>query len=411
MQTLWQVLFGVLAVASLATLVYWGVAIFKIAVTVSTIPTARRGLSLPTPLGSGGRPPSVCVIVPAHNEESVIAQLVASLKGQDYPNLRVVLALDRCTDQTVLLARKTIGDDPRFEVMEITSCAEGWAGKVHAVHSGSTRSAHARDAELLLFADADTVFDPGCVRATVALLHERKLDLLSLLSTLTHDRWYEVWVQPAAGLELMRQYPITRANSTGDARRAFANGQFMLFRADAYRAVGGHEGVKDELLEDLALARRMAEHNRPAGVFVAAGVLRCRMYHSWAEFTRGWKRIYTEAAKRKDGRLVKSAWQARLFGTIFPLASYGLMLLTMLKPGAFGDARDGSLLLAAAAVVVFHTAIAWAYTLGGSPLWCALGHPLGAWRIASILSHAAQDLRRGTPTVWGGKSYVRERRV
>lgn len=398
----------VLGIAALGTLMYWGVAIYKIILTRATIPTVRRGLTLPPP---GPDAPSVCVIVPAHNEEKVIAQLVNSLRGQDYPKLRVVLSLDRCTDRTVAIAREQIGDDKRFEILELTSCAEGWAGKVHAVHSGVTRSTHARDADLLLFADADTVFDPGCVRASVALLRERKLELLSLLSTLTHDRWYEFFVQPAAGLELMRQYPITRANMDQD-RRAFANGQFMLFTAEAYHAIGGHEAVKDELLEDLELARRMAYANRPTGVFVADGVLSCRMYHSWAEFTRGWKRIYTESAKRKDARLAKSAWQVRIFGCIFPVLALTLAILALSGvPEGNHLVRTALGALAIAGVVAFTIAIGMAYRMGHTPLWCVPLHPIGAWRVAAILSQAAKDLRTGAPTVWAGRTYVRERRT
>ena len=86
-----------------------------------------------------------------------------------------------------------------------------------------------------------------------------------------------------------------------DSRRHFANGQFMLFRRDVYDAIGGHEAVKGELLEDIALARvvGMRRHDYAGGCLMADGMLFCRMYRSWEAFRRGWRRIYTEAAKRK----------------------------------------------------------------------------------------------------------------
>src|SRR5690606_40988737 len=71
----------------------------------------------------------------------------------------------------------------------------------------------------------------------------RSLALLSLLSTLFHDAWFEKLVQPAAGFELTRQYPPRRCNPRGDdpaAPRPFANGQFMLFDAAAYRRSEEH---------------------------------------------------------------------------------------------------------------------------------------------------------------------------
>ena len=51
----------------------------------------------------------------------------------------------------------------RFEIVEIDACPNDWAGKVHAVYAGVTRSRGAADADFLLFADADTLFSPGCI--------------------------------------------------------------------------------------------------------------------------------------------------------------------------------------------------------------------------------------------------------
>jgi cellulose synthase/poly-beta-1,6-N-acetylglucosamine synthase-like glycosyltransferase len=181
-------------------------------------------------------------VVPAHNESRVIAACVRSLRTETYPQLRVVFALDRCTDDTAALVRAGIAGDGRFEIVEIDACPDDWAGKVHAAHTGVTRSRGAQGADYLLFADADTVFEPGCIAASLALMRQRKLDLLSLLSTLTHDMWFERVVQTAAAFELMRQYPPIRANGL-KKRRAFANGQFMLFTRDTYDAVGGHAAV------------------------------------------------------------------------------------------------------------------------------------------------------------------------
>ncbi len=157
--------------------------------------------------------------------------------------LRVVLALDRCTDDTASLARAAVADDERFEFVEIDACPADWAGKVHAIHAGVTRSRGAADADYLLFADADTEFAPGCIAASLALMRDRDLDLLSLLSTLTHRTWFERVVQPAATMELMRQFPLTLANARKD-RRPFANGQFLLFTRNAYEEIGGHAAVK-----------------------------------------------------------------------------------------------------------------------------------------------------------------------
>src|SRR5262249_28674428 len=153
----------------------------------------------------------------------------------------------------------------------------------------------------------DTIFHPSCTRATVALLRHRNLDLLSLLSTLTADRWFERCVQPAAGFELIRQYPLVRMNRQGSHSRPFANGQYILIRREAYDRIDGHRSVRSEVFEDVRLAQHAAREKLRLGVFMADGMLRCRMYKDWAEFQRGWNRIFSESCNRRPNRLRQAA--------------------------------------------------------------------------------------------------------
>ncbi len=391
-----------LDLASLALLACWVVGLCQLIRTARHVPTARAGLSIPLPAS----PPRVCLIIPAHNEAAHIADLVVSLRAQDYPARRVVFALDRCTDGTAAAARAAIAGDPRFEIVEISSCPEGWAGKVNAVWRAVRGSTSAADADILAFADADCVFHAGCIRAAVALMTSRGLDLLSLLSTLTHDRWFELLVQPAAAFETVVQYPLIRAaRATG--RRAFANGQFMMFTREAYEDVGGHEAVRQALLEDLALSRLIAASERPAAVVVADGMVTCRMYTSWSEFRRGWKRIYTELASRKPERLVRHAWRVRAMGALLPLAALGNIVACAWDPGELGLLWCvPGMLLGAAGLAALYAVAAPLYRIGHTPLWAVPGYPIGAWCVSMLLSSAARDLKAGRAIEWAGREYV-----
>ena len=186
-----------LGTGAVVTTLLWGFVWGQVAQSMRLVPTLRRGQSLAATDPPTGR---VCVVVPAHNESRAIAEFVRSLRSETYPQLRVVLALDRCTDDTATLVRSGIAGDERLEIVEIYACPDGWAGKVHAVHAGVTRSRGAQGAEYLLFVDADAVFEPGCIAASLALMRQHKLGLLSLLSTLTHDTWFERVVHAAAAI-------------------------------------------------------------------------------------------------------------------------------------------------------------------------------------------------------------------
>jgi glycosyltransferase involved in cell wall biosynthesis len=401
----WHILSFALNSASVLLLVYWAIAIYRFAKTRRAVPTARAGLAL-----AAAEPPkqSVCVIIPAHNEEVSIGRLLESLRGQDYPDLRVVLCMDRCTDRTAQIAQQHAAQDQRIHLLEIHDCPSDWAGKVSAIWRG-VQTDWARSADLLLFADADTIFDPSCLRATVALLEHRRLDLLSLLSTLTLDRWFEKIVQPAAGMEMVRQYPIDRANRPpGTRRRPFANGQFMLFRREAYDRIGGHAAVKDELLEDIALARLMGESNWATGLMLADGLLRCRMYESWEQFRRGWKRIYTECAKLKSGRLRRSALVARVLGSILPaLAICNLLLALIMQQTEHASRFQANLWLGSAGLLAWGLMMLLVYRANHAPFWAVPGSIIGSWLVADILSEAARELDAGIPVRWAGREYVR----
>lgn len=397
----WEAIGVVVGIGPVLTIMLWSYVWLKVQQSAKVIPTLRRGLGLAASMPPRGR---VCVVVPAYNEAACIAALIGSLRAETYGELSVVLALDRCTDATETIAREAIGDDERFEIVVIETCPPDWAGKVHAVHAGVTRSRAAREANYLLFADADTTFSPGCVVAALALMRERRLDLLSLLSTLRYESWFERVAQMATSFELMRMYPLVLANQAVN-RRPFANGQFMLFRREAYDAVGGHTAVRKALLEDLALARRIDAAGRSAGVFVAAGLFHCRMYASWAEFRRGWKRIYTEGAQRNVRWLELGAMRIRVLGTILPVWTLAAWLL--IGPIMAGDAAVGSRLLALTMLATF----TWAGALlriammAHAPFWTVPLHIVGAWMAGGLFAEAADDLRAKRPTVWGGREY------
>lgn len=400
------ILLWTLTTMAVCLLIYWGAVGFHVTRTMVLTPTLRAAMKYP----ALERWPSLCIIIPAHNEERGIGALLESLKKQDYPDFRVVFVLDRCTDRTAEILRSGINGDARFEVLETTSWPEDWVGKVNAMWTGYTQSASAKSADLLLFLDADTVLDPRALSAAVKLLKHRKLSMVSVLSTLTSETWFENLVQPATCMELVRQYPIVRAN-TEERRRPFANGQFILIERAAYDAIGGHEAVKSEVMEDVYFARHVAAKKYPLGLFLANNVVVCKMYPTWDRFERGWRRIFGECANRKPKRLVEAAWRLRFTGTILPLgamAALGLGIWTSFTFG--GDAPRLAIIFGSLGLAAFFGVVGFTYVFGRTSVFHVPGYIIGGWIVSRILIRAANDLREGNPTLWAGKSYRRTMR-
>ena len=156
-----------LCVGPVATILLWGFIWYRVERTIRILPTLRFGQTLAAADPPAGR---VCVVVPAYNEARVIAGLIGSLRAETYPAGSLCARARSLHRRHGGLARAAIGGDERFEIIEIDTCPNDWAGKVHAVHAGVTRSRGAADAEYLLFADADTVFSPGCIASALALM-------------------------------------------------------------------------------------------------------------------------------------------------------------------------------------------------------------------------------------------------
>ncbi len=386
--------------------------------SVAVVWRVRRGLRAAAPVDGlkdraapEGGWPSVCVVVPAHNEEGVIGRLAGSLLAQEYPALRVVFALDRCTDGTRGEIERVCGGDARVEIVEIDECPDDWAGKTHAAHRGVADSVAAGSAECLLFTDADTWFASYCVRAAVSAVRERGVGMVSLLSTLEARSVWELALQPAAVMALMRQHPLDRVNSPR-SRRAFANGQFMLFEAGAYRAIGGHGGVRDKLLEDLAFAYALKHGGGSWAVLPAGGALRCRMYDSRGAFLEGWRRIYMESARRMPGRLRWWGAEFLVTGTLVPLGALASVVVGGWCAFARGDGMSWVLFACGiAAVVCWFVATARVWRAQGAAWWSAVLAPYGAAVVAGVMFGAAGDLARRRVVRWGGREYTLEPRA
>lgn len=396
----------VLSAASVAECVAWplfGVRAWK---EWRRSPVARDGLRTPPPSF-----PRVSVVVPAHDEECVAAQCARSILASDWPDLEVVFVLDRCTDGTEAALAPVAAADPRLRIVANGECPPDWAGKCNAARVGA---AHATG-ELLLFADADTRFDPQLVRAAVGMMRARRLDMMSLWSSPRQERWFEQVVQPVTAIVMLKLFPMRRIDGSL-RRRPFANGQFMLFERRAYEEFGGHAAVKDDLLEDLAFARGMNHRGMRVDSAIADGMLTVAMYDAWPAFREGWKRIFIESCTRSPRRLAEQAWQMAAIGAALPsarTASLALALAAVLAPDASVD--DGAMLLAklaaaaaAAAALLRLGVVAFAYRLGRFPVWASVLFPVATVAVARILLDGARDLRNRVPIRWGGRSYVLE---
>lgn len=391
-----------LMVAAVVGIVTWAMVLVRVARGVGRMMWVQEGL------GGDAAGERVAVVVPAHNEERVIGECARRMCEQDHRELRVCFVLDRCTDRTLELLRPHLEAEPRLEAIENLACPSDWAGKCHAAWIGARRVLDdpARRPDWLIFTDADTRFAPGLVRAAVRCARQQGSDLLSLLPQLTITHTFERLIQPVASMTLLRMYPIDRVDHE-ESPRPFANGQFMLFRREAYEAIGGHEAVRDDLLEDLAFARRMGESGRRVNVLGAGEMLEVSMYDRFDAFVAGWRRILIEACHRKPWRMRKNAMRTLVVGVLQPVLQAALLAWSMMSlSSGFSWWAMCGLLVAGAAWLVQGAALWWIYQLQGTARRWIVAYPLGCLVVAKMLLDGASDLVHRKPVRWGGREYV-----
>lgn len=271
-----------------------GVLVFLAAllgIALSNLGALRRLGSYPR----ARRRPRVSILVPARNEELHVAEIVASLLRQDYPDFEVLVLDDESTDGTGRILDEWAGRAPALRALRGRPLPDGWLGKLWACH----QLAQAASGELLLFTDADTRHGPDTLSHAVDALEFEQADLLSAIPRQVVLTWAEKLAVPIVTWSLLSFLPLRLAYRLRQPAMAAAIGQFMLFRRESYDRLGGHAAVRGSVVDDLALARRAARLRLRWRLLDAQDDVRCRMYRSPREVLDGFgKNLFAAFGRR-----------------------------------------------------------------------------------------------------------------
>jgi chlorobactene glucosyltransferase len=270
------------------------------------------------------RSPLVSIIIPAKDEEDTIEKCLRSLVNQDYKNLEIIVIDDRSTDRTFEICKKIESEDSRVKVLQIHELPAGWTGKNHAAHEGAKLAG----GELYLFIDADTDHDPQCVTSSIYLFEEKGLDALSVEPYFAWTNFFQELTFSIFTLFTACLFPIFIVNRRG-TKLTLSNGQYILLKKETYRSIGGHEAIKGEILEDLALMENVKKKNLNYNLIIGTGLITVKMYRDMASFWQGWGRILF-LALNKNLIMALVLYLLSIIISIFPFLTLIQMLIAAL---------------------------------------------------------------------------------
>jgi chlorobactene glucosyltransferase len=237
--------------------------------------------------------PSISVLVPARNEERDIEKCIRSLIAQDYPNLEIIVLDDNSTDNTAGILKKISRGSSRVRVLEGKPLPPGWVGKNYACFQLEKEAG----GEYILFTDADTIHETCSVSSAYLCLKENGLDALSVFPYQVTRSFMEKMVIRYMTLGILLLIPLRLLRKTRLRLFSSALGSLMLYKREAYRAVGGHTSISGLCLEDINMSILLKKMGYDFMIFDGTHTYRTRMYEDLASIIRGVKRFVLTSFK------------------------------------------------------------------------------------------------------------------
>ncbi len=198
--------------------------------------------------------PKVSIILPARNEEEFLGKCLDTLIDQDYPNYEIIVIDDSSDDSTGKIISEYAKQNSKVIPVSARPKPDGWMGKNWACMEGYKKAT----GELLLFTDADTTHARNVISLAVSHLLSFNLDALTVIPKMVSiDFWTKITL-PMLSTFLHTRFSAIRVNDP-TKKTGYFFGSFFIIKQKTYEKVGTHEGVKQEIIEDGALGKKVKD--------------------------------------------------------------------------------------------------------------------------------------------------------
>lgn len=218
----------------------------------------------------------VSILIPARNEEKKLPELLNNLIKDRNINIEIIIFNDQSIDRTEAIVTEFMNKDNRIKLINSDGLPNGWIGKNYACYNLAKNA----KGEYLLFIDADVNVSDSIIHRAVSYLKKHNLGLLSVFPKQIMVTIGEKFTVPIMNYILLSLLPLILVRKSVISALSAANGQFMLFDANIYRKYNPHEFVKNNKVEDIAIARYFKRNKIKVACLTGDENISCRMYEN-----------------------------------------------------------------------------------------------------------------------------------
>lgn len=343
----------------------------------------------------------ISVCIPMRNEEDNAKRILPSLLKSSDKNVEILILDDQSEDSTwqVLSDLANRAKTP-LTLIKGTPKPSGWLGKPWACHQLSQVS----KGDILLFLDADTVPSTDFFHKIRHVFKDKCADSITIWPEQELSGFWQKTALPLVYYALLTLLPFRyirrkprwmpeQIYTLYRHRFSAANGQCIAFRKSVYDQIGGHQQVKDQIVEDVAMARNVRKHNFKLHMFPGTDWISCRMYRSEKEMNHGFRKNFLAGF---DGNIPLFLMMALLHLAVFILPYLTLIWAVSIAHNILIGLSVLNVMLIFTSRMVLNGWFNWS-------IWQALSHPLGVLWFQKLGVQILWDQCRGRKTVWKGR--------
>jgi chlorobactene glucosyltransferase len=344
--------------------------------------------------------PLISVCIPARNEEQNIRKCVEAVLEQDYPTFEVIVLDDRSNDSTPAILADIASHDPRLHLINGSDLPPGWAGKPHALYQASLSAR----GEWLCFVDSDTFLTHDALSSCYSKAFETNADMFTIMTFQILGSFWEKVIMPLVMTALSVGFSPRKVNDPS-TKDAIANGQFILIKHSVYNEIGGHESVRDSIVEDKAIAEKVKWGGYRLIVADGMKIAKTRMYTSLPEVWEGWTKNIYLGLREQNGLLwlgVFGAFLAFTTALFLPLWPVLGIIGYSITEGWIAFSALGESVIFWAYLIIMRAKVANNMNISA---WYALTTPLGAGIFGAMMITSAWRVLSGQGVSWRGRLY------